>query len=91
MKFSTAFWTTPTGHSIRTCSAEDLSVLKAFANRPQDWIDVATVIDRQHSRLNRSQILTEIKPLADLKEDPEILHKITTLLPSPFPGESGRG
>ncbi len=84
-------WTTPTGHSIRTCSAEDLIVLKAFANRPQDWIDVAAVIDRQHSRLNRNQILCEIKPLADLKEDPEILQKITTLLPSPLPGERGRG
>jgi hypothetical protein len=29
-----SLWTTPTGHSIRTCSAEDLIVLKAFANRP---------------------------------------------------------
>ncbi|MFM8477909.1 MAG: hypothetical protein ACKOEO_19165, partial [Planctomycetaceae bacterium] len=86
-----SLWTTPTGHSIRTCSAEDLIVLKAFANRPQDWIDIAAVIDRQHSRLNRTQILTDIKPLADLKEDPEILQKITHLLASPLPGERGRG
>ena len=30
-----------------TCSAEDLVVLKAFAQRPQDWADVEGIIMRQ--------------------------------------------
>ena len=61
---------------IRTCSAEDLVVLKAFANRPQDWIDIERVIIRQGPRLDRRLILTELTPLAELKEDPGILQDL---------------
>jgi len=35
------------GVLVRTCSAEDLVVLKVFAGRPQDWIDVEGTIVRQ--------------------------------------------
>ena len=28
------------GIALRTCSAEDLVVLRAFAARPQDWVDI---------------------------------------------------
>lgn len=65
--------------TLKTCSAEDLVVLKAFADRPQDWIDVEGVIVRQGRALKRSQILEELVPLLDLKEDrdPEVtLHKL---------------
>ena len=65
---------------IRTCSAEDLVVLKAFANRPQDWIDIERVIIRQGPRLDRRLILTELTPLAELKEDPGILQDLQQLL-----------
>jgi hypothetical protein len=65
---------------IRTCSAEDLVVLKAFANRPQDWIDIERVIVRQGARLDRRLILTELTPLAELKEDPGILQDLQQLL-----------
>src|SRR5258708_30575586 len=37
--------------ALRTCSAEDLIVLKAFAGRGQDWADVEKVIVRQSGRL----------------------------------------
>jgi hypothetical protein len=67
------------GH-IRTCSAEDLVVLKAFASRPQDWIDVEKVIIRQGQRLNRPLIIEELTPLAELKEDPQILEHLQSLL-----------
>jgi hypothetical protein len=67
------------GH-IRTCSAEDLVVLKAFASRPQDWIDVEKVIIRQGQRLNRQLIIEELTPLAELKEDPQILEHLQSLL-----------
>ncbi|MFC1759201.1 hypothetical protein ACFL2H_10620, partial [Planctomycetota bacterium] len=33
-------WSVPGGGALRTCSAEDLVILKSFAARPQDWIDV---------------------------------------------------
>jgi hypothetical protein len=67
---------------IRTCSAEDLVVLKAFANRPQDWIDIERVIIRQGPRLDRRLILTELTPLAELKEDPGILQDLQGIFDS---------
>ena len=72
-------WTVPRHGIIRTCSAEDLIVLKAFASRPQDWIDVEKVIIRQGQRLNRHLIIEELAPLAELKEDPEILEHVKRL------------
>ena len=52
-----------------TCSAEDLVVLKAFAARPQDWLDVEAIIVRQGAALDRSLIVRELQPLLALKED----------------------
>lgn len=73
-------WRVPRHGMIRTCSAEDLVVLKAFASRPQDWIDVEKVIIRQGQRLNRHLIVEELTPLAELKEDPELLEHLQSLL-----------
>lgn len=64
---------------LRTCSAEDLVVMKAFANRDRDWIDVETVLVRQGSRLNWKQIMDELKPLSELKESPEIPGRLEKL------------
>jgi hypothetical protein len=70
----------PTGEAnIQTCSSEDLVVLKAFASRPQDWIDVEKVIIRQGSKLDRELIEQELTPLAELKEEPEILRQLSQL------------
>jgi len=54
---------------ITTCSAEDLVVLKAFADRPQDWLDVEGIIVRQRSELDRTLVRRELRELLDLKED----------------------
>jgi hypothetical protein len=59
------------GVCLLTASADDMVVLKAFAGRPQDWIDVEGIIVRQGSKLNWSQILDELRPLCELKESPE--------------------
>jgi hypothetical protein len=47
---STAFEFLP-GAGIRTCSAEDLIVYKAFADRPRDWVDVEGILLRQQGGL----------------------------------------
>jgi hypothetical protein len=57
--------------ALVTCSAEDLIVLKAFANRTQDWLDIEGIIVRQGPRLNRELVLAELRPLLELKEDVE--------------------
>jgi hypothetical protein len=70
---STSFEFAP-GGAVSTCSAEDLIVLKAFADRPQDWLDVEGIIVRQGAALDRTLVLTELLPLLELKEDtvPEV-------------------
>lgn len=63
---------------FRTCSAEDLLVHKTFAGRPQDWVDVETVLSRT-SPLDWSQIEEELLPLLDLKGTPESWNRLLAL------------
>ena len=53
---------------------------KAFADRPLDWIDIEGVIMRQGAALRTRQILAELQPLAELKEQPEIVERLRQLL-----------
>jgi hypothetical protein len=62
--------------TIRTCSAEDLIVLKAFAGRAKDWLDVEGVIIRQTGALDWNYIHRQLSPLAELKGAPEIVTEL---------------
>lgn len=64
------------GITLRTCSAEDLVVLKAFADRPKDWVDLEGVLLRQQGRLDWVYIRAQLAPLVELKEAPEILERL---------------
>jgi predicted nucleotidyltransferase len=59
------------GVRLRTCSAEDLVVLKAFAGRGQDWVDLEHVIVRQRASLDWRLIESELAPLLELSGAPE--------------------
>ena len=61
---------------LRTCSAEDLVVLKAFAGRGQDWVDVERIIIRQTGHLDWNYIYEQLRPLAELKDQPEIISEL---------------
>jgi hypothetical protein len=61
---------------LRTCSAEDLIVLKAFAARAKDWLDVEGIIIRQAGKLDWAYIRSQLQPLVELKEAPEILNEL---------------
>lgn len=67
------------GLDIRTCSAEDLIVLKLFASRPLDIQDAESVASRQKGRLDWGYIETQLKPFAAVKDDPTILNAIERL------------
>jgi hypothetical protein len=68
------------GVELRICSPEDLIVLKSFASRPQDWLDVTSVVVRQGSdNLDWHYIFSNLEPLVALKEEPEILEKLGML------------
>jgi hypothetical protein len=66
------------GISLRICTAEDLIVLKAFADRLKDWADVEGVIAAQKD-LNWEYIFEQLEPLVELKEEPEIIQKLQKL------------
>ncbi len=65
---------------IHTCSAEDLVVMKAFAGRDRDWLDIRGIVERQAGKLDRELIFAELDPLLDLKEDPESSPRLRALL-----------
>jgi len=58
--------------SLRICSAEDLIVFKAFADRLQDWADVENVVKKQKDALDWGYIDQQLETLCELKEAPEI-------------------
>lgn len=66
----------PSDVFLRTCSAEDLIVMKAFAARSRDWADIEGVIIRQTGKLDWSYIHQQLAPLAELKEAPGILDEL---------------
>jgi hypothetical protein len=66
-------------HSLLTCSAEDLIVHKAFAARPQDWLDIDGIVGRFGPHLAWPQIWEELEPLVELKEEPAILERLRAI------------
>jgi hypothetical protein len=65
--------------SLLTCSAEDLIVLKAFADRPRDWGDVETITARQQGQLDWGHVFEQLEPLCQAKEAPEIVERVRQL------------
>lgn len=67
------------GLTLRTCSAEDLVILKTFAGRGQDWVDVEYVIVRQRRTLDWTMVERELAPLLELRGMPENLDSLKKL------------
>jgi len=65
--------------SLRTCSAEDLLVLKAFAGRDKDWAAIPGVLARQAGRLDWQYIDKHLTPLCELKGEPETPRRLHAL------------
>lgn len=66
----------PPGTLLRTCSAEDLIILKAFAGRGQDWVDIENIIIRQVGKLDWDHIHRYLEPLVHAKGEPAILEEL---------------
>ena len=65
--------------ALRTCSAEDLVILKLFSFRSRDVIDADTVVIRQRGVLDWQYIETNLEPLAEVKAQPEIMAALRNL------------
>lgn len=77
---ATSFAYTPECDLI-TCSAEDLIVLKAFANRSKDWLDVEGIVIRQGDCLDVPYIFSQLTPFCELKDEGQkILEQLRQLL-----------
>ena len=70
---------------LLTCSAEDLVVLKAFADRTKDWTDVEGIIERQGKKLDVKYIVDQLSPLCEMKEMPQIVQKLNLLFKTRLP------
>lgn len=67
-----SLWIVDDATMLRTCSAEDLLVMKAFAARDKDWADVTGILERQGRKLDLALVRAELQPLIEAKEEPEI-------------------
>ncbi len=67
------------GCRLRTCSAEDLVILKLFAFRPRDLLDVESVLVRQRGTLDWAHVERHLAALSQLKEQPEIMETLARL------------
>ena len=67
------------GIALRICSAEDLFVLKAFADRPQDRADLMGIARRGGRTLDWDAVVSRLEPLDEAKGDPEIMGRVRAL------------
>jgi hypothetical protein len=65
---------------LTTCSAEDLLTHKVFAGRSVDWGDAEQLLIRQYGKLNLGQVHAELKPLLELKGQPDAITKLDGLI-----------
>ena len=75
-----SFYEYAPNYVLRTCSAEDLIVMKAFADREQDRVDVRWILERRRGKLNLDYILENLTPLAELKDAPEIVDRLNGMI-----------
>jgi hypothetical protein len=54
-------------------------ILKAFADRTKDWMDVESIILRHGKKLDKKYIKDQLTFLCELKESPEIVKKLEDL------------
>ena len=64
---------------LKTCSAEDLVIFKAFAGRFRDWADLEGILARNGSNLDWEYIQGHLQPLLELKETPQIMDQLQEL------------
>ena len=67
------------GLGLRTCSAEDLLVMKLFSARPLDLRDAEGIALRNRAELDWEYVEEQLTPLAEAKEDLGILELLARL------------
>lgn len=68
------------GSRLRLCTANALLVFKAFASRPQDWLDIEGIAVKSARALNWDEIRSDLAPLLELKGDVETLTRLDAIV-----------
>ncbi len=71
--------TTIEGIPVRVCTAEDLIIHKAIADRPQDWQDIEGILLRQRGKLDVAYVRDWLTQFAEALEKPELLSRFDDL------------
>jgi len=69
----------PSLPGLRICSPSDLVILKTFAGRDRDWLDVRGTLVRSGQSLDWELIQRELTVLLELKEEPESLDRLLAM------------
>lgn len=67
------------GVRLRLCTASALVVFKAFAGRPQDWLDIEGIALKSRRLLDWDQIRGNLGMLLDLKGDGESMQRLDAI------------
>jgi hypothetical protein len=73
-------WEIRGGLALTTCSAEDLLTHKVFAGRGVDWGDAEQILIRQFGTLDLAQVRKELRPLLELKGQPDAMVQLDGLV-----------
>lgn len=68
------------GLTLPVCTAEDLIVHKAIADRPKDWLDIGGILLRQRGKLDEAYVRNWLTQFAEALEKPELLTRFEKLI-----------
>lgn len=67
------------GVQLRLCTASALVVFKAFAGRPQDWLDIEGIAVKSRRLLDWDLVRRDLSVLLDLKGDDETMQRLDAI------------
>lgn len=67
------------GVVLPICTAEDLIIHKAIADRPKDWMDIEKILLRQRGKLDVAYVRDWLQQFAEALEKPEIVIRFEKL------------
>lgn len=68
------------GTALRLCGPGALIVFKAFAGRPQDWLDIEGIAAKSSALIEWQDIRADLMPLLELKGDTDTLGRLERML-----------
>lgn len=68
------------GVTLRLAAPGALVVFKAFADRPQDWLDIEGIVAKSGARIDWDEVRADLRPLLELKGEDAALRRLQDVL-----------